>query len=102
MYVYIDGAGDVSLREDGNFSSFCLVANVSLEVLLDVFNRNSGIGIVADLDHVWIRESWLKSQGLIHGEEWARQLDAMLAYADRKGWRDAGTVRAHIEIRETP
>jgi hypothetical protein len=96
MYVYVDVAGEVSLRDDDNFSAFSLVANVSREKLLDVFNRDSRIGIIAHLDHAWIRESWLRSQGLIHGEVWTRQLDAMLAYAESKGWMNAGAVRAHI------
>jgi hypothetical protein len=96
MYVYVDVGGEVSLRDDDNFSAFSLVANVSRIKLLDVINPDTGIGIIADLDHAWIRESWLRSQGLIHGEEWTRQLDAMLAYAGSKGWTNSGAVRAHI------
>jgi hypothetical protein len=98
MYVYVDVAGEVSLREDDNFSAFSLVANVSRDKLIDVFDRDSRIGIIANLDHAWIRESWLRSQGLMHGEEWRRRLDAMLAYAGSKGWMNAGAVRAHIVI----
>jgi hypothetical protein len=68
---------------------------VSREQLLDVFNRNSAICIIANLDHAWILESWLRSLALVHGEERMRHLDAMLTYAGTKAWMDAGSISGH-------
>jgi len=47
--------------------------------------------------YLWIDTDWLRS-ALADDEATRQRLDAMLAYAGRKGWIDAaGRVRAHVE-----
>ena len=54
-----------------------------------------------DSEHVWLDVAGLRAQGTAHVDDptYAERFDAMIAYAERKGWLDAdGTrVRAHIE-----
>jgi hypothetical protein len=54
-----------------------------------------------DDDHVWIDVSRLRADGIAQVDDptYAERFDAMIAYAQRKGWLEAdGTrVRAHLE-----
>jgi hypothetical protein len=54
-----------------------------------------------DADHVWIDVARLREQAIAQADDatYSERFDAMIAYAQRKGWLDAdGTrVRAHIE-----
>jgi hypothetical protein len=53
-----------------------------------------------DPDHVWVDVAALRAQGiaLVDDPSYPERFDAMIAYAQRKGWLDGdGTrVRAHI------
>lgn len=50
--------------------------------------------------HVWIdREAVVELAGDVVDIAWLEQLDAMIGYAERKGWLDAhGRIRAHVTL----
>jgi len=54
-----------------------------------------------DPEHVWIDVGSLRDRGLAYVDDptYPERFDAMIAYAQRKGWLDADgkRVRAHIE-----
>jgi hypothetical protein len=99
MYVLIDRAGSASLQDAENFDSFKLVTELPQAMLMSALETAAGVGSVADADHAWILERWLRAQGAAQGADWAPRFEGMLAYAHKQGWIKSGAVRAHIEWR---
>jgi hypothetical protein len=54
-----------------------------------------------DSEHVWVDVARLREEGIAQVDDptYAERFEAMIGYAERKGWLDAdgARVRAHIE-----
>ena len=67
---------------------------------LDRLLRDHGAGYV-DGEAAFISLSWLRDHDK-PSEERAVELDAMIRYAEARGWSSGGYVQAHIERHEPP
>ena len=82
-----------------NFKAFYVdAAGKSLTELGELFEESAG---TIRGEHAWITRSYVESALAAIGGKWEQPFDAMVTYADSKGWvsRDAGviSIRAHIE-----
>jgi hypothetical protein len=90
------GPGRAELNERDDMTHFHVVAGQYLDsAALDQLLRDHGIGYMAD-DAAFISSSWLRDHGE-PSEEWAVKLDAMIRYAEARGWSHGGYVQAHVE-----
>lgn len=104
MYVLLRSESDrqPTLEEADDFKSFKVVAPAVLAGGLD--DALGDLGWVAeDEDHVFLRVEAVRAiAGRGADEEWGKQFDGMISYADDKGWLDpTGTaIQAHVETRD--
>lgn len=96
MYVSVSDGGP-ALRDADDTTSFKVVATLSADV--DRVLRDAAWGSVAG-DHALISVAAVRhaASGQV-SDGWSDSFDAMLAYADSKGWLsvDGAAIRAHIE-----
>ena len=98
MIIKIQSDFRASLEEPHVFSDFkvVLVGN-------DIGSlRTAGPFVFGRLDdgsnHIWVDQGWLRSAGP-QDPQWQAGLDAMIAFAGKKGWLDeTGSIRAHVEL----
>ncbi len=98
MFVQVNDASGVSLAAREDFRAF------ELRTALEGTTLVAALHGVAELDgtgFAWVHEDWLRQQ--LEQDpptpHWRADFDAMLAYAQHKGWlREAPTrsVRAHV------
>jgi hypothetical protein len=93
-----DGSGVVRLLEEAVFTEFSVAARGGLDLSgIDAALRQSGAGLMAGA-HALISIAWIRSQATVT-QEWLAGFDAMLAFAESRGWLAANgkSVRAHVE-----
>jgi hypothetical protein len=104
MYVEISPADrTVTLQDPRAFDRFSArvpsgVEHAEIDRLLQAHDTGR-----IDGDEVLVNVAWLKSQAP-DDSSWTAGFEAMLAYADSKGWVSAGgtAIRAHIDTGTTP
>jgi hypothetical protein len=95
------GEPEVALEEPDDFTRFHVAARGARDRsrLGDAFT-GAGAGAL-DGDDVLVDVAWLRAAATAGGvgPDWDQGFTAMLDYAERKGWTDAGrrAVRAHVE-----
>ena len=99
MHLVATDSGLV-LVDATNFEAFYVdAAGKSLTELAELVEE-SAAGTIRD-EHAWITRLYVESALAAHGGKWEEPFDAMVTYADSKGWvsRDAGaiSIRAHVE-----
>ncbi|BAH52895.1 hypothetical protein ROP_46480 [Rhodococcus opacus B4] len=110
MYVEVTPPGPPTVREPDDFHRLSIVATNSgqapssvLDALLSVNLAVAGSTLDAvKLDVAALREAARSAHPTTPTPQWERSFDAMLDYAQHKGWFEpnAGTVAAHIEWME--
>jgi hypothetical protein len=93
-----DGSGAVRLLEEAVFTELSVAARGGLDLSrIDAALRQSGAGLMAGAQAL-ISIAWIKSQATVT-REWLAEFDAMLAFAESRGWLAANgtSVRAHVE-----
>ncbi len=90
-------AGSLRMRERDVFTSFHVEAPESTEPA--AISRLLATPAPDREDHVWVSIAQLRELAGETSEEWEQNLDAMLAYAESKGWLSDGgdLLLAHIE-----
>lgn len=110
MYVEVTPTGPPTVQEPDDFHRLSIVANTGqvpssvLDALLSVNLAVTGSTLDAvKLDVAALREAARSAHPATPTPQWERSFDAMLDYAQHKGWfePDAGTVAAHIEWTES-
>ena len=86
MIVVVSPEGAVALIEPSEFRAFKVIA--APDVDLDGVLRRAGAGQAVSDDLVGIAGAWLLEQAgdLADQAEWRTGYDAMVAYAESKGW----------------
>jgi len=96
--VFIAIADTITLADAGNFQEFHVAIDGDVAAAVAAFD---GRAAASERDnHLWIDIAFVRElAGAAADAEWAARFDAMLAYADTKGWIDeaAGRVEAHIQ-----
>lgn len=110
MYIEVTPTGTPTVQEPGDFSRLSIVANVGSApaAVVDVL-LSSGLAVTGStpdaikLDVAAFRDTARAALAADPTPEWERDFDAMLDYAQRKGWYhpDTGAVAAHLEWTET-
>jgi len=91
MIIKIPAAGPATLEDVDNFKAFKVVSAAAPASAYATIGRLDG-------DHVWVNQTWLKTNGRPNDETWLTGLEKMLNYAKTAGWLDeTGAVRAHNE-----
>jgi hypothetical protein len=95
MIVRVDGRGQPTVIDPQ------VLDKLHVEMLTEDGSSLMGLGELSDDgEHVWLdvdRLRLLASTSEV-GRDWDREFDAMVAFADSKGWLDARRrIRAHIE-----
>ena len=93
MIIQIDARTGVTILDPDDFKRF--EATLSGDVAPAASLLRDKVEIDGAPQHVWVLESWLR-EALGAGR--AAALDAMIRYAESKGWRRASppAIRAHI------
>ena len=95
MIVEIAVTG-INLKDAGDFTRFEVAVRTDHpSAVLDAANAGRLVGD----DHAAIRVGWLTDAAgdLARTDEWREGFEAMLAYAQRKGWTtESGEVLGHI------
>ncbi len=96
--MFIAIAGTVTLEDAGNFREFHVAIDGDVAAAVAALNGRAAAS--QRNNHLWIDIAFVRElAGGRADAEWQAQFDAMLAYADSKGWIDgaAGRVEAHIQ-----
>ena len=90
------------LEDPSDFRRFSVAIAPELQNTLD--KAVAPIGSLASPEHIWVRPDAIRALSPLAGDiKWAENFDAMLTYAQSKGWAGPeGAIRAHIEILERP
>jgi hypothetical protein len=102
MRVRVESEDDVmaaSLREAGDFKSFCVEIPASLLADVGMATRDGAVEF-ASRDEAWVDKRWLMDAGEFHpGSPAAESFEAMLTFAVERGWFDpqSGRIAAHVE-----
>lgn len=107
MRITVDptAASPAELVDRDEFTAFDLAVPAGTSVA----DLSAVLGSVGELDaqgedvtaaHVWVSTSWLRDTAHAEGAEagWDEQFEAMLAYAQGKGWVRGGALRAHVVL----
>jgi len=100
MDVRVDASGLPALEHAADFTALRLTGTAPASLEARATLAAAGIELSDDLTHGHIEPAAFPrlAGSLAHGAEWQQGLEAMLAYATRKGWTDeTGRVRAHAE-----
>ncbi|MFD7073790.1 hypothetical protein ACFV9G_06230 [Nocardioides sp. NPDC059952] len=102
LEVSIDGRVEVLDVHALTALSVRAPASMSLDTL-DAGLREGAWGECAELDHAWLEVAALSECGPTD-EQWRTDFNAMIDYADGRGWTrsDRTQVRAHIEYDVDP
>lgn len=97
MEIRVTNEGKLRLLGDDDFTRFAVAVDPGA-----AGHVAAALGTVARLDgtdHAWITPARLRSLTPRAGQaDWEEGFDAMLSYAERKGWTDAeGAIRVHIQ-----
>ena len=97
MIVVISSEGAVTLTDPSEFRAFKVVAASDVDV--DTALRRAGAGHAISGDHVGIAGGWLLEQAgdLADQAEWRSGYDAMVSYAESKGWLQGDQITAHVD-----
>jgi hypothetical protein len=103
MYILVTtkaGAPHVTLEEPDDCTRFHVaIQELSNEQATELL-VSEGVGKAGTDQHAWITVSAIRerAQGGV-APDWPQRFDAMLAYAERKGWlsEDKAFIRGHIE-----
>jgi hypothetical protein len=101
VYVLVDltGAGaSVALREPEAFDAFKVVVDGDGARLAEAL---SGVGRLAPSGEALLKIDAVAGLAGARAADprWRAGFDAMLAYAQRRGWIEDGSIRAHVERR---
>ncbi len=105
MIVHVHEDSSITLEEPDVFTAFSVRAPTpALEAVSAAFGPDARAGTreeaSGDAEHVWIAIARLHVLGATHGGAgWREGCDAMIEFAQSKGWVDATGrfVRAHVE-----
>ena len=95
--MFIAIADTITLKDAGNFREFHVAINGDVAAAVDAFG---GRATASERDnHLWIDIALVRELADNVDAEWEAQFEAMLAYANSKGWIDesADRVEAHIQ-----
>ncbi len=101
MIVSLTEGAPARLLEPDDFRAFKVVTAIAAGEALRLAAAEVG-RLDEGGDHLWVSRTWLMIAGeAAGGADWRKGAEAMLAYADGKGWTDpeTGAVRAHIKRR---
>lgn len=100
--VEIDGSPPVRLREAEDFKSFKVLADAGADDAA-LAGALAPVGELLPSGDAMIRiEAFKQLAGELRRDpQWLSQLQAMIAYAGKKGWlsEDGGSIQAHCERR---
>ncbi|MFC4949848.1 hypothetical protein [Pseudonocardia sp. GCM10023141] len=99
MIVRIAAAGAVVLDAD-DCTRLHVETDLDVEALAKAL-AETGSGTPADAESVWLDVGVLRSRAqlLVDAPDWPQRWEAMIGYAQRKGWLspDGHSVQAHIQ-----
>jgi hypothetical protein len=97
VIVVISAEGSVALTEPSEFRGFKVVA--APEVDIDEALRRNEAGRSSGDAQVLISVSWLLEQvsELANHAEWRSSFQAMVSYAESRGWLQDHQIAAHVE-----
>ena len=97
--MFIAIADTITLEDAGNFREFHVAVDGDVAAAVAAFGGRASAS--ERENHLWIDIAFVQElAGDAADAEWQTQFDAMLAYANSKGWIDepANRVEAHIQL----
>jgi hypothetical protein len=98
MIINVDLSAGASVDDPAVFTAFNAISSTDDK---DAVGAAMGVAGHAadDAGHVWVSAEWIRATVAGDGE-WLAGFDAMVAFAESKGWmNEAGThIKAHIEV----
>ena len=93
-------AADLAIRLEGpaDLKRFSVRIDADPAQLMQVQQAAAAIGRMPDAGTLWVDEAWLRQASPLAGDAaWRAGFDAMLGYARKHHWIEAGTgaIRAH-------